>query len=415
MTDEQDKSKTFQESFLFPHLAKFAGFANWPSQVPALAQFNEIVPELCKLPYDRLYRDDAKSMAECALLVWEYLDVDNAFAIIDSYNIEIEAMGGSVKFYEDHIPDIDRNDYFVKDESDLNKIEFKGLDSGRYPYLVEYYKMLTKYAGVDLFPELCAPWSMACNLYGMENLIIDTITDKEFVHDLMERIVDKVIIPTLYELRQEFPDAAQLIFADAWCAPPMVTVPIMKEFVAPYIMKIRDYCTEELGLGFGWGTGWVTGLSNEDRDYVLDLVTGSMSNIYAFAPDVDLQTPQFFRDYATKRGFPVVLGLSPAFIQSATTEEVRDTVKEYALVGKDGPTPLIIMCGCIGPFTPIENVRTFVEAVKTYGAVDATEDTPFNEIGEIQSFEDFLKEKIADNKAGYEFAWLKDSGYAHLA
>ena len=41
-------------------------------------------------------------------------------------------------------------------------------------------------------------------------------------------------------------------------------------------------------------------------------------------------------------------------------------------------------------------------------------DRPFEPLGEIESFEDFLRRKIADNEEGYTFAWLEKSEYSYL-
>ena len=62
-------------------------------------------------PYDYLLRDDPVAMAECTLLVQEYLDIDLIIANLDIYNFEAEAMGAELKFYPDHCSDIVRSNY----------------------------------------------------------------------------------------------------------------------------------------------------------------------------------------------------------------------------------------------------------------------------------------------------------------
>lgn len=414
MSNAQNKMSTLQKSFLFPRLLKLMMLKDWPAAaVPLISQFNEVVPELCRLPYDYLYRDDPQAMAECSLLVWEYLGVDNAFAVIDSYNTEIEAMGGKIMFFKDHIPDIDRKDFFVKGKGDLEKLKFKGLESGRYPYLIKYYQTFTELSGLDQFPEVSAPWSMACNLFGMENLLIATMTEPGFVHALMDKILSDVIIPAVDALKATFPDANLITFPDAWCSPPMVTVSIIKEFVEPYIARLKDYCTG-LGAGFGWGIGWVTGLPKKDREYMIDLFSSATGYVYGFPPEVDELTPEYFREYATEKMLTLALGIAPSFMQLATPQEVHDKVRHYVLVGKKGPTPLALLCGCIGPHVPLDNVRMLVNALNTYGAVGAEANTPLAEVANKQTFEEFLRDKIADNAAGYTFSWIEKSGYAYL-
>ena len=93
-----------------------AGSGKAPVLMTALV--TELIPELCGVPYDYLLRDDPVAMAECTLLVQEYLDLDLIIANLDIYNFEAEAMGAELKFYPDHCSDIVRSNYFIKDRKD---------------------------------------------------------------------------------------------------------------------------------------------------------------------------------------------------------------------------------------------------------------------------------------------------------
>ncbi len=107
---------------------------NWPDAEPLLeALVTELIPELCGLPYDFLQREDPVAMAECTLLVQEFLDLDDVSGNLDIYNFEAEAMGAEIKFYPDHCADIVRGNYLIKSDKDLDKIRFRGLDTGRFP------------------------------------------------------------------------------------------------------------------------------------------------------------------------------------------------------------------------------------------------------------------------------------------
>ena len=78
--------------------------------------------------------------------------MDMILANLDVYNFEAEAMGAEVKFYPDHCADIVRSNYFIKGPQDLDKIKFKGLDTGRFPYLLRYCRAYEKYTGAETFP-----------------------------------------------------------------------------------------------------------------------------------------------------------------------------------------------------------------------------------------------------------------------
>ncbi|MDO5118308.1 MAG: hypothetical protein Q4D34_07465, partial [Eggerthellaceae bacterium] len=74
-------------NFMVPHLMNLGGLANWPNaNVVRTALVTELIPELCQVPYDYLFRDDSKAMTECTLLVWEWLDLDILTANLDVYD-----------------------------------------------------------------------------------------------------------------------------------------------------------------------------------------------------------------------------------------------------------------------------------------------------------------------------------------
>ena len=405
---------SIEKSFLLPHLMTLKGITNWPSQVPTMAQVNEFIPELCKVPYDYLFRDDPVAMAECSLLVHEYTGLDNLSANLDFYNFEAESVGAKIAFFKDHIPDIDRNDFLIKDEKDFGKIKFNGLDAGRLPYLIQYSKAYTEYTGIPSFPSFSAPWTLACNLYGLENLIVDTMTEPEFVHELLRRIVEDLHAPMFRAFNEVLPGLTKCSFADAFASPPMTNMAIIREFVEPYLnLEAEAVGIEGVGVTDGgiWG---VTKISDKDRPEFLDFIIRTNSMLVAFDPDVYDLGPEFYRNYADEKRVGLMLGLSTGFLQQETADEVVERVKHYVLAGKSGITPFMFFFNNFAPHTPVENIHAAMAAVQTYGAPGATADTPFR-MPVRESFEDFLKSKIADNKEGYTFQWLKESGYSYLS
>lgn len=90
-------------------------------------------------------------------------------------------------------------------------------------------------------------------------------------------------------------------------------------------------------------------------------------------------------------------------------------VKSHVLGGKAGITPFLMFLSNIAPATPAANIKAAADATHVYGAPGATADTPFEPASEVESFEDFLRAKIASNEEGHTFAWLEKSGYAGLA
>ena len=401
-------------AFIPPRLMKLGAIANWPNaDVPLGAQVNEYIPALCKVPFDLLFKDDPVAMAECTLLVWEYIGVDLLVLNTDCYNFEVETMGGKLSFYKDHIPDVDRSDLFIKSADDLDKIKFTGFENSRIPYLVEYCKAYKKFSGLDTVPSFSGPWSIAANLYGIENLIIDAVSEPEFVHEFLGRLVQDFLIPFHKALAELIPGMQGTTLADAIGSPPLVSKELFEEFVAPYANDLLNSYQANGILKYNgvWGIAEYDG---EERDDFVRQLIATEGTLGVFDPDVQLVGPEYYRKICDEQLAPLMFGLSTNILQDGTPAEVADAVKSYVLGGKAGVTPFLMFLSNIAPATPAINVRTAVEATHVYGAPEATGDTPFEPLGEIESFEDFLRGKIANNESGYTFAWLEKSEYAYL-
>ena len=411
ITDEMNLERR-QMTFVWPHLQRRKAHKHWPADVLITVSLYEFVPEICRVSYDLMYRDDPVAMAEGSLLVQEWIDVDSITACHDGYSFEVEAMGAKLRFFPDHSPDIDRTDFFIKEPGDLDKLRFNGLNTGRYPYLIECYRAMERYVGLSLCPNFCGPWSMACNLYGAENLIIAAMDEPAFVHELLDRIVTDVSVPAVRALKAVLPSSSEVNFHDAWCTPPLVTPSMFREFIIPHMDNLRGLLVPDFKVKHGGLR--ITGLQGEDRDFLWDLSIKSRGAVYANEPDLTNFGAEWFRKEADAVRKPLTMLGSPQFIQYSTPEKVLEVTKHLCLVGKNGTTPASVGLGNIGPHTPLINVFTFVRACQVYGAVGTNEDTPFSIPWDFPSFEEFLRGKLENNIEGYTFSWLENSGYSYL-
>lgn len=407
--------ETTRMSFLAKRMGNFANLANWPNaNVLNTALVTEYIPEMCKVPYDLLFRDDPRAMAECTLLIWEYLRLDLLTANMDVYNFEAEAMGAKINFYKNHCPDFDRDTYFIQGDEDLDKIKYTGLKSGRFPYLIEYSRVFKQYTGVDTFPVFSAPWTLAGNLYGLDNRIVDTVTNPDFVHELLRRIVDDFHVPMYKELSSVIPGMTEVALVDAFATIPMVTVSIVDTFIRPYLERLMEKLNMPgmplLDTAF-FGSSL---LSEDDRRKFEEFVIFANGRFFCSDPDAAVLTPEYARARATECLLPLQTGVDAKVLQFGTVDEVIDRVRHYVLAGKNGPTPCVFFFNNIAPNIPLENVQAAINTVEIYGAPGADANTPYTE-PEFLTFEDFLRRKIADNSEGYTFDWLKQSGYAYLA
>ena len=406
------------KSFMWERVGHLAGLANWPNtMMPITGLVTEFIPELCKIPYDLIYRDDPAAMAETTLLVQEYIDFDLIIANLDIYNFEAENMGQKMGFFKNACPDVDRADYFIKGPEDLDKIRFQGMDSGRLRYLVDFCKAWTKYTGVPVAASslaFSAPFTLACNIYGLENLVMDTIDDPEFIHEMMRRVVEDMHAPMFAALKQELPEMESISLADAFGTPPMITPEIAEEYIQPYVDRENELLNP-LGIS-ATSTAYfgVSQFQGEDRRRYEEFVAHVNQAYFFLDPDAHNLGVKYGRNRANELGVLLHTGIGATFAENSTPAEIVTRTKDYCLKARENAlTPAFYWIANVATHCSVENVMAATHAARIYGAPEATADTPYTE-PEYPPFVDFIKYKMENNVEGYTFDWLKYSEYSYL-
>lgn len=411
MTDEKKLEKTFMKE----HEDRMAAiFASWPNQTPIKAQVNEFIPEVCGVDYDYLFNEDPVGMAECTLLVQEYLGLDAIHSNTDMYNFMPSNLGAKIKTYKKHIPDIDRSDFFIKEPRDLDKIKYNGIDAGKLKYHIAYNKAFKEYVGTDFPPTFDSPWNLAANLYGLENLVMDAISDPDFVHEMMKRIVYDFMAPFCDEMANACEGIPYIVGANAWASLPLVTYDMLMEFDKTYVEMLNQRMDSPVPFCSGgyWGIRYLNG---EEQDKLLDYTIQVGGGIlYGYDPDPQIIGPKQYRKWADEKNVPLLLSVMNTSLEKDDIHEAIDYMKPYLLEGKNGKTCFQLNFSNIGPSIDPQKMKVIVDAARFYGRVDTTVDSVYEIPDQVETFEEFLKRKLKDNPEEYKFEWMKKSSYSYL-
>jgi len=87
---------------------------------PVVAQINDHAARLTGIPASRLF-SDGRLFAVVQVLVAEYYRVEPALNY-DRYNLEAEALGATIIFHPDALPDLDTRRPLLADKADLHKL-----------------------------------------------------------------------------------------------------------------------------------------------------------------------------------------------------------------------------------------------------------------------------------------------------
>ncbi len=90
----------------------------------------------------------------------------------DVYNIEAEALGQQVVFFDDTIPALDNTNPIIKTEQDLAALKPPDpYKTGRMPFALDSLKLFQELTGVPPVGMFCAPYTLTAQIMGFENII----------------------------------------------------------------------------------------------------------------------------------------------------------------------------------------------------------------------------------------------------
>ena len=360
-------------------------------QVLIAAQCVDHAARLAGIPSRRFYTD-ALAFARTQLLVTEYYGFDAPSGLWDVYNIEAEAMGQKIIYHPDGIPDADRRDPLIKSPSDLDNIQAPDpYKSGRMPWVHQINKICKEMTGRFARTFFCAPFSLAVNIRGYENLVNDIYGDPAFAHRLFEFLCDEVIVPYVEAMRSEVgnPDLA-VDGVDAWASPPIITLDMMDEYVVAYTERLRRKLGERVvTLGY-----WGDAKSQDVERFMGQKLKCSPASLRVLDPDLYEIGPQRVKAFANERNALVSAGVDATLLGSGPVEAIVERIKYYIdTMARDGRA--IVFLNQIPAETPPEHIHAAVAACHTYGQFPIPEnlDEIEFEVPQRESFSEFLSSK----------------------
>jgi len=333
-----------------------------PDRVPVFTQMHEFAMQELRVNAKEFFTHPD-------LLVGGYLSVLERYAIdvptldYDVYNIEAEAIGQTVIFSEHDMPDVDRSDPLIKSQDDLKKISTPDFASdGRLAMVVEINNLFCELVGEAPTLDFCAPFTLAANIRGIEQLIMDILMQPAFAGALFDRIVEELLAPWILYLKEKFPEAKGFCGNDATSSLPIINMDILRNWVAPYIQRLRQICGPEIYV-----PNWVGESHLKNPEEMFELKMQVCPNfLEGQDPDVAEIGPAVYKDYAGKKGVPLILGIGAGFLALSAPDEIRARVKHYIEVGGKNGRFCLYLCN-VGATTPVENIKAAVGALHDYG------------------------------------------------
>ena len=351
------------EAFFREGLQRFSSaMQGVPDRVPVYAQMHEFALTRLRVPPKSFY-SDPELLVKGSLQVMAEYGIDVPVLDYDVYNIEAEALGQRIIYPDEGMPDVDRTRPLIRDKGDLCRIRKPDFEKdGRFPAVLAMHRIFRQVTGgMESTLGFCAPFSLAANIRGLEGLLMDIYTDPAFARELFERLTDDVLIPWVQRLQAECP-TANVSGSDASASLPIVNLEILREWILPYIVRIRDACGLTVNV-----PNWVGESCLKNPGEMLDLKLSACPEfVEGQDPDVEKLGPAFYKAYAARKRVPLVLGIGAAFLAHGSPAEIRKRTRHYVEVGGRNGGFALYLCN-LGATTPPQNVEAAVQAVMDYG------------------------------------------------
>jgi len=245
---------------------------------------------------------------------------------LDVYNVEAEAAGARVRFFDGpEVPVIEGRP--LKPGGDVGLLPLPDPErSGRMPLFLEAGRRLQAYAGREVLVRgaLSAPFSMAAELVGDEPLLLALLDQPEWVVSLLDFCA---VAGQAYG--KAFVDRGLgVVLFDSHAAPPLVSPSLYRRIVLPVTARVVSYFRGELGVPL------VPYIIGGDTTALLPdlLKTGANGLLCDFKADL--------AGFQARIDDPAVLlraNLDPRFLETALEAEIEAAAASILAVGRRRP------------------------------------------------------------------------------
>ncbi|UCH21745.1 MAG: hypothetical protein JSU83_00265 [Deltaproteobacteria bacterium] len=333
-----------------------------PDRVPMYAQLHDFARKEKGVSAAEFYTN-SEILVTSSLETMKRWGVDYPIIDYDVYNIEAEALGQKIFYSANGIPDIDRTQPLIQSHGDLKKIktpDFKR--AGRFPQVLRMYSLFRELTDIEPDLNFCAPFTLAANLRGIEQLLMDILMAPGFARDLLTRITEEVLIPWIWHLKSEFPETKAICGSDAMSSLPIVNLDILEDWSATYISRLRQACGSEIYV-----PNWIGESHLKDPLKMFDLKLKVCPRfLEGQDPDVAHIGPEVYKEYAENKGVALILGIGSSFLTSSRPQDIVKRIQHYITAGGKNGRFCLYLCS-VDSVTPVENLKAAVQAIHRFG------------------------------------------------
>jgi uroporphyrinogen decarboxylase len=244
----------------------------------------------------------------------------------DVYNVEAEAVGCKVRFYDSNdVPSICER--IIAPGEDISRLKLPNPQTdGRMPVNLEAGKRIQKRFGHEriIRGALSAPFSLACELAEPEQLLMALLDRPKWVAELLSFCAG--VIRSYGKAFIEL--GLGVILFDSHASPPLVSPDLYKKIILPPTAEVIQHFRFDLGIPL------VPYIMGGDTKILLDsmLETGTNNVLCDYKSDLG-----YFVNYLKNKPVLLRANLDPYFLLTAPPDAIKARAHEVLSVGRRHP------------------------------------------------------------------------------
>lgn len=291
----------------------------------------------------------AALMAQAHIEAFRRYRTNSVTVGIDVYNIEAEALGCHVRFYDDaSIPGIISHPYTL--ENDPGKVMFSS-DLGRIQMVLEAASEVFRAVDgeINVNVGICGPFSILIELMGFESAVQAFYDEDERVGHLLD---------ALLTFQKDYCGAITarglgVTVFESWASPPLINPEIYKTYAAPYERALFDHLT---GLGL---TTLPLVIGGDTRAIVDDILATGTTLLVS-----DYNTPlHLYAEKARAHNTALRANIDPKLVRNGAWDTIRARIHEIRTQAERYPR-IIAGTGVIPYDTPPEYLLRVIEMLE---------------------------------------------------
>lgn len=296
---------------------------------------------------------DSALLTRAVLAEFETIRPDALVVGVDVYNVEAEAVGCTVTFYEGadtSIPGISPGNHLIAVGDDLTNAPIPNpLEAGRMLVNLAAARAVRRAVGDNYWVRgaLSGPFSLAISLVGAEAIFLACVDQPEWVRSCLD-YAGRII----RAFARAYIDAGvELIIFDSQASPELLSPAMYEEFVLPVTQELVTWSAAQ-------GVRDVPLIIGGNTTSIAETLalTGANNLLCDFTGDFEV-----WADVARASRRALRRNISPRFLETATPEQIYEAARDEIQKGRDLPG-FIMGTGVIAFGTPTENILAVKQA-----------------------------------------------------